>query len=166
MSITTNETNATRTALEEQLDKALISETLQSYALGCDTRDIEGLRQVFSEDAAAQYSADPWLRGRGTIVDWLDGATEGLLYSQHNITPVRVAVDGDRAEVVAYLTSYQRTDAAPDQLIKMSSRYDFRLVRDAGVWRISELVLHVGWFETRSFAQPEGGIRTIEEGTA
>ena len=53
---------------------------------------------------------------------------------------------------------------APDELVMMNSRYDFVLSRTPEGWRISRLVLAVGWFEKRHFAQPEGGIRTVPSG--
>lgn len=148
----------------EMLDKLLIAEALQAYALACDRRDLAALRDLFTDDARAKYDADPWLSGGRRIVGWIEAATDGVVHSQHTITPVRVDVDGEAATAIGYLTSYQRVRDAPDELVMMNSQYDFALSRTPGGWRISRLVLAVGWFEKRHFAQPEGGIRTVPSG--
>lgn len=145
-------------------DRHEIAETLQSYALACDVKDFATLRSLFADDAAAKYDADPWLNGRHKIVEWLEFATKGVFYSQHAITPVRIEVEGDAAEAIGYLTSYQRIDEAPDELVMMNSRYDWKLRRTDVGWQISQLVLEVGWFEKRDVVQPRDGIRTTGEG--
>jgi len=150
----------------EVLDRLLIAEALQAYALACDTRDADALLALFTEDARAKYDADPWLSGGRQIVDWILFATEGVVHSQHTLTPVRIAVDGATATAIAYLTSGQRLEHAPDELVMMNSRYDFALSRKPHGWRISRLVLEVGWFEKRHFAQPRDGIRTVPSGDA
>lgn len=157
-------TTKTELALDAvQLAKALIAETLQSYALACDEMDRAAFLEIFTPDARAKYDADPWLSGAENIADWIGFATQGVFYSQHTITPVRITPDGDKATAVGYLTSYQRNSASPDDLVTMNSRYDWKLRNQDGTWRIAELMLKVGWLEIRHVEQPAGGIRTIEE---
>jgi ketosteroid isomerase-like protein len=146
------------------VDKLLITETLHGYALACDSHDSAGLLRGFTEDARAKYHDDPWLENPQSIVDWIALATTGVTYSQHAITPVQITVDGDTATAIGYLTSHQCYEDAPDEVVVMNSRYDWALRRVGDRWRISQLVLRVGWYEKRRAEQPRGGISAGEDG--
>ena len=138
----------TREALAAYVAKAQVAETLQAYAFGCDEKDREVLLAVFTEDARAMYDGQTWIEGGTTIVEWLLEALGGLSYSQHMITSPRTTIDGGKARAVGYLNAHQLAAAAPGALIRMNARYDCDLRPVDGAWRISSLVLTVGWFET------------------
>lgn len=141
-------TTSTTTEVATYVAKAQVAETLQDYAFGCDEQDREVLLGVFTDDAEASYDGQTWLQGGATIVDWLLDALGGLSYSQHMITTPRTTVDGGTARAIGYLNAHQLATGAPGALIRMNARYDcdLRLVDDR--WRVSRLVLGVGWFET------------------
>ena len=132
------------------VDKARVAETLQAYAFGCDGKDRDCLLAVFTDDARASYDGETWLEGGSTIVDWLLVALGGLSYSQHMITAPRVTVDGGAAVAVGYLNAHQLTADEPATLIRMNARYDCDLSLVEGEWRVSRLVLTVGWFDSAS----------------
>ncbi len=132
------------------LEKARIAETFQSYGLGCDTLDRDALLAVFADDASASYDGETWMDGSTVIVDWLLGALGGLSYSQHMVTAVKVTVDGESAQAIAYLNAHQCAAADPATLLSMNGRYDCDLRLRDGDWRIVRLALTVGWVESRN----------------
>ncbi len=138
----------TRQALAAYVAKAQVAETLQAYAFGCDEKDRDGLLGVFADDARAMYDGQTWIEGGATIVDWLLEQLGGLSYSQHMITAPRVTVDGGTATAVGYLNAHQLTGSDPAALIRMNARYDCDLRRVGDAWRVSRLVLTVGWFDS------------------
>jgi hypothetical protein len=135
-------------AVTTYVAKAQVAEALQAYAFGCDEQDRDGLLAVFTDDARATYDGEHWLEGGTTIVDWLLGALGGLSYSQHMITTPRTTIDGSTAVAVGYLNAHQLAGTDPGTLIRMNARYDCDLRRVEGQWRVSRLVLTVGWFDS------------------
>jgi hypothetical protein len=75
--------------------------------------------------------------------------TAPAIWQQHMISPFSYEVDGDRARVVAYLISHQNFDSNPNVTTMMSSRYTLQCVRTESGWRIKDLLLVVGWIESR-----------------
>lgn len=138
--------------MEFYVTKARIAETLQAYGFGCDEKDRERLLAVFTDDARAMYDGVTWLEGGTAIVDWLLAALGGLSYSQHMLTVPSVSVRDDTATAVGYLNAHQCAAADPATLIRMNGRYDCDLAVVDEEWRISRLVLTVGWFESRNAA--------------
>lgn len=126
-------------------------QVLSSYALACDQRDEVGLAALFHPDATADYDDAPRLTGASTIAGWILEATAHLTWQQHGIRimSAEVTADGQRADVVGYLTSHQVALATPDSVLMMNSRYDLTLVLVEDNWVIEHLRLVVGTIENR-----------------
>ena len=130
-------------------DRADLQDLVFAYASACDRRDEQEWRRVFTDDARARYGKDEPLAGKDAIVAWLLRATAPTTWGHHLINPYRTDVDGDTADVLAYLVSHQVFDADLDAATMMTSRYQLRCRRGASGWQIAELTLTVGWFEVR-----------------
>ena len=138
---------ATRIQLLE--DRAALEDLVKRYAVGCDTRDPALLHTTFTADARAKYAGADELVGADTIVTWIGGMTSTAIWQQHMISPYAHDIDGDQAKVMAYLISHQNFESGPDVTTMMTSRYNLECVRTADGWRIKDLVLVVGWIESR-----------------
>jgi hypothetical protein len=130
-------------------DRAALDDLVKRYAIGCDTRDPAVLRTTFTDDAHAKYASESPLLGADAIVDWIGGMTATALWQQHMISPYSYDVEGDQARVIAYLISHQNFESNPHVTTMMSSRYTLQCARTEAGWRISDLVLVVGWIESR-----------------
>lgn len=128
----------------DNTDRRRIADLLGEYSLACDERDRARLAEMFVPAASAVYDDGPVLRGGAVIVDWIIAQTEPLLWQQHLVQPVRIRIDGPRADVVAQLVSHQVSREAPEVLHRMLSRYNLELIDTADGWRISDLRLVVG----------------------
>ncbi len=130
-------------------DRAALEDLVKRYAVGCDTRDAAVLHSVFTPDARGKYANDEPLLGADTIVTWIGAMTAPTLWQQHMISPYSYEIDGDRARVMAYLISHQNYQDNPNVATMMTSRYTLECVRGDDGWRINDLVLVVGWIESR-----------------
>lgn len=130
-------------------DRAALEDLVKRYAVGCDTRDAAVLRSVFTEDARGTYAGAAPLEGAEAIVTWIGEMTAPALWQQHMISPYSYEIDGDRASVVAYLISHQNYQDNPNVTTMMTSRYTLTCARTSDGWRIDDLVLVVGWIESR-----------------
>jgi uncharacterized protein (TIGR02246 family) len=133
----------------DTIDRLDVTEVLTRYAVACDERDEEGLRELFHDDATALYDVDADLAGHRDIASWIVGATAHLLWQQHGLRVMRIDLDGDDAKAIGYLTSHQVSFETPDTTLMMNSRYDAALHRTDGTWRIRRLSLVVGTIEHR-----------------
>ena len=140
--------------LQRLVDRLDIQDTLTTYAASIDEGDFTTLRTVFTDDATAVYDKDSdLLVGGDEVVAWVKDATADLDWQHHMISVYGVEIDDDEATALIYLLSHQTVVGAPHQSRMMTSKYRNRLRRDAGRWRISDLRLHVGWYEERDFPQ-------------
>jgi hypothetical protein len=130
-------------------DPAALEDLLKRYAIGCDTRDAAVLRSTFTDDAVGTYAGTDPLIGADAIVEWIGMMTAPAIWQQHMISPFSYEVDGDTARVIAYLISHQNFDSNPNVTTMMSSRYTLQCVRTESGWRIKDLLLVVGWIESR-----------------
>ena len=130
-------------------DRAALEDLLKRYAIGCDTRDAVVLRSTFTDDAVGNYAGTETLVGADAIVEWIGMMTAPAIWQQHMISPFSYEIDGDRAQVVAYLISHQNFETNPNVTTMMSSRYTLQCTRTADGWRIKDLLLVVGWIESR-----------------
>ena len=143
------------TTLQRLVDRLDIQDTLTTYASSIDDGDFEAVRSTFTDDATAVYDRDSGLlEGGDAIVAWLKAATADLDWQHHMISVHGVELKGDEATALVYLLSHQTVLGTPHQTRMMTSKYRNKLRRDHdGRWRISALVLEVGWFEERDYKQ-------------
>ncbi|HEY9563158.1 MAG TPA: nuclear transport factor 2 family protein [Nocardioides sp.] len=136
-------------AVSPAIRAQLAREVLGRYAIACDTGDEAALGALFHPEATAVYDKDADLTGNTQIAAWVIGATAHLVWQQHALGVMTVDVDGDRATVIAYLTSHQVAATTPDTAMMMNSRYDADLELVDGAWLIRKLHLLVGTIEHR-----------------
>jgi ketosteroid isomerase-like protein len=137
-------------ALERRLrileDREAVRETWLDYCTQIDLGDMDGLGDVFAEDAVLELeglarSIDGEYRGRRSIIDDFyartaspsgdPGSTTAM--TGHLSTNMRIELDGDEATTLAYFF-----EIADDNLVLIGT-YQHRLRRDADRWRFTFL---------------------------
>ena len=108
-------------------DRAAIIDLTARYCWALDSRNWEGLREVFLPDATAELG-DGIEHGVDEIIERISGVLVPLDASQHLVANHLVTVDGDRLYLVA-------------------GGYEDELVRTPGGWRIAHRRLVVVWTE-------------------
>ncbi len=121
--------------------RAKIAEVVMRYCRAIDRCDEPLLRSCFHADATHEHGAF-----KGLSADFCASAMQivaGLVLTHHQLGPVSIDLDGDRAFTETYFTSYHRFGAVPPPGGKphedriMGGRYVDRFERRAGVWRIA-----------------------------
>ena len=143
----------------EVSDRLLIREVLDAYAAAVDTRDWELLASLCAADAVLDYSAYGGPKGSvAEAVAWIDQALSRIAVSQHLVTNVRIAIDGDTATSQCYLFSPlgASTDGGGMRVFLVGGYYNDRLRRTQDGWRIVERVAGPTW----SYDVPGGSPRT------
>jgi hypothetical protein len=124
-----------RTVVEELAAKQAITEVLYEYCRAMDLNDAEMGASVWHPDGTAHY-VDMF---EGTGRDFVDfgqaGHRAAFDGTSHQVTNVRIDVDGDRASSESYVTAACRILAA-DQVYVIRGRYLDTWSRRAGEWRI------------------------------
>lgn len=134
-------------------DSAEVLDALLRFGAGVDHNDAALLATAFSDDAVVDFGPCgrkmdldfPVLTGAGTIVDFL-GANAGKQTTTHVITNGRVRVDGDVAKLRALVDATHLPKGDHSRRCQMLNWYEVELVRDAGLWRIKQLVIHNAWY--------------------
>ena len=136
-------------------DRILIRELMDTYSHGVMTRDADLWASTWADDAFWALPEFPDLGGftgkAAIVAGWvasmqvygLDGAARPMVYVT---TPGHIAVEGLRAEAIAY-TSEIFEDPASGQLLRVRGRYDDVLEKHAGQWRFvrrTYRTLHIG----------------------
>jgi 3-phenylpropionate/cinnamic acid dioxygenase small subunit len=140
-------------AIQQLLDRQNVTDTLYRYASTIDAKDYAGLRSVFADDARARYGKGDWLVGADQIVAWIAEHGSTRSWQHHLVSVYHVDIDGDAARTVMYHTSHQTTFDEPDTVRVIVARYFDELRRIAGVWKITEKYMEVGWRESRHASQ-------------
>lgn len=136
-------------ALRDLADRIEIRELLTRYAWAIDTKDWALLDEVFVPDASLDYSSNPggFAGAYPEVRAWLAQALAPFPVTQHFVTNIDVALDGDRATArsAVYNPMGAATRAGPPHFFFIGARYDDRLVRTSAGWRIAERVESVLW---------------------
>jgi hypothetical protein len=126
-------------------DRLALRHLVDSYAIGCDRRDIDVLRAVFVDGGTNTVH---WLDRDPTSMTApadLERIPTGLArYDQtfHFVGNHRVSVDGDSASGDTYCIAHHLT--GKDDFV-MHIRYEDTYVRTADGWRIKTRDLHLLW---------------------
>ena len=135
--------------LRELLDRSQLSDLMNRYALGLDTRNWELWRSCFVDDLEADFTsiwpglvvhgADEWVKQGSSLIEGLDA-------TQHIITNHAHEISGDRAKTVAYLHAQHvfKNDLGADHNV-LAGYYEFHSVRSEDGWRIQKYGLTVTW---------------------
>ncbi len=127
-------------------DRWAIADLLHSYADAVDARDWDGLAQLFTPAAEADYGELGGVQqGRAAIVGHCAGALQQFTATQHLIGNVRVllASDGSATTTCSFLAVHVRPDGAPPFVV--GGRYADEVTRTADGWRIARRLLQPIW---------------------
>jgi ketosteroid isomerase-like protein len=126
-------------------DRLDIERTIYSLGRCLDERDFEGLRDLFTEDAAVATPGGT-ATGHDALVEQARGRHSNDDGIQHVITNLLVDQDGDRAKVRAnLLVSFAHTGPADLAPFLLGEVYRFELRRSADGWRIARLSSKPTW---------------------
>ncbi|WP_240929995.1 nuclear transport factor 2 family protein [Streptomyces coryli] len=148
-------TNHTTDALVRELrDRTEIADALYRFGLGQDTKDRDLFASAFAADAeldfapaASKWGAKPPLMvGRDAIVTTILALFTGRVDTTHQVTNVRIAIDGDTAHATALVEAQHllTADHATHALLK--NPYDVDLIRDGDRWVISRMSIDNTWY--------------------
>ena len=125
-------------------DRRAIIDLTIAYCWAIDSRDFEALRDIFLPTATAKLGDER--DGIDSIIARIDSALTPLDASQHLVTNHQVFVDGDRATCRCYFQAQHVRRAAVGGVNHIiAGRYQDKLVRTPGGWRIERRELFRDW---------------------
>jgi hypothetical protein len=129
-------------SLQQISDRLEIEEVLVNYTYAVDRHDWDLFDDVFTEDAAIDYSeiAD-WKGDRDGIKRWLNEAMPEVGTYFHMTATAKIAVDGDRAE--SRVLCYNPIPVGEENFVLYGHWYRDQWVRTPDGWRISERYFEV-----------------------
>jgi len=152
-------------AFQEVLDKEAIRELVQLYSRAIDRKDVELLRDLYTEDATDSHG-DSFDGPADKYCDCIAGSLPYMTYSGHHACNHMIAVDGDEASGEVYALAFH---VIPDQQNPGEQIEDFMCVRyidnyrrcDDGKWRFSKRVVTYDMQLQRPFTG--GGLMALGE---
>jgi uncharacterized protein (TIGR02246 family) len=128
----------------EQEAYVAISQVKARYCRTLDTKDWEGLAEVFTEDFELDTSpagGPPPLRGRDAVISMIR-ASLGSARTAHQVHSPEITLDGDTAHVIWAMQDRVVWDAERAAKLGFASltgygHYHERYVREQGRWRIA-----------------------------
>ncbi len=129
--------------VQEISDRIEIEQVLARYCYAVDDRDWETYRTIFTEDAVIDDVVTGGIRsGVEEHIVYLTRALKNIRISQHTISTIRLEIGGDaaRASVQCICPMVVNMPGDTTQTMLLGVRYEDRLARANGTWRISELV--------------------------
>jgi hypothetical protein len=134
--------------LQTVSDRLEIDDLLTAYTVAIDTGDWNRLDDVFAPDAWIDYTASGGIAGPFPQVKaWLAETLPVFTAMQHYVAQRQVRLDGDHAEVRAYLLNplvIDREDGSRWQRL-IGGVYVHDLVRTGQGWRSRKLVEELRW---------------------
>ncbi len=132
-------------------DRLAVSEVLDDYARGIDSRDWDLVVSCFTADAYLDYTAFGSIKGPvEEVVGWLQNAVSSFVMSQHHITNRHITIDGDEAVVSAELLAIMGMTSGEGTMSMMytGGQYNDRCVRTSDGWKIAKRTCDRGWLAT------------------
>lgn len=120
-------------------DHLEITQLLYRYARAIDTRELDGLDQVFTPDAEIHYDFFGGVkRLYADMKPWLREALRIHRATQHCMTNALVELEGDAARATTYLhvAHVQQLKTGGRSYVVQHGTYHDRLVRTPAGWRI------------------------------
>ena len=154
----TNETSVDTSSLQTLQDRTDIADVLYRYSSSVDSFDNDGVRSALADDIVAQYGNGEAVIGGDKLAAWIAEATATAIWQHHLLNVYHVAVDGDEAKALSYLTSYQVFEENPDAAVILVARYHDELRRTPAGWKISHRIMELLWAETKA---DEGYLSTL-----
>lgn len=142
------------TAVAELKDRAEITDALYRFALGQDLKDKDLFASAFAPDAELDFrpaaakwgAAPPVMSGRDTIVTTILAMFTGRVDTTHQVTNVRIAIDGDTAHATALVEAQHLLTADHTTHALLKNPYEVELVRDGERWVIRRLRIENTWY--------------------
>ena len=132
-------------------DRAEINDVIVRYGWAIDTKDWALLDTCFTADAHVDYSSNPGgkVGPYKEVRGWLEKVMKAFPVTQHLMSNVDIALDGDRATVRTMVTNPQgaATREGPLHFFFVGARYDDQFVRTADGWKIANRVETTLWFQ-------------------
>ncbi|MFC9058255.1 nuclear transport factor 2 family protein [Streptomyces sp. NPDC057074] len=143
----------TAAVVAELRDRAEITDALYRFALGQDQKDADLFASAFTVDAeldfrpaAARWGGEPpVMSGRDTIVGTILALFTGRVNTTHQITNVRIGIEGDTARVTALVEAQHVLVDAPGTHALLKNPYTVDLARDGGRWLIRRMHIDNTW---------------------
>lgn len=136
------------TDLELLADRLAIADVLTRYAWSLDSKEFDGLDDVFTDDAHIDYTSSGGVAGAFPEVKaWLASVLPHFPAYQHLVTNTDIRVDGDTATSRAEFYNPMVT-AKPDGsrgIFFVGGEYHDRLARTPAGWRITERIERSVW---------------------
>ncbi len=132
-------------------DRLAVSDLLDDYAYGVDTKDWALVASVFTYDAVLDYSAFAGPNGSAAdVLAWISESVASFPLTHHYITNRRIRIDGDTATCTAELFAPMGMPAGDDKmkLLMTGGRYVDTFVRTSDGWKISSRRCENGWMGT------------------
>src|SRR6201997_5833615 len=146
----TNEAPVDTARLQTLLDRTEIADVLYRYSSAVDSFDTAGVRSALADDIWAQYGNGDPVEGGDKLAAWIAEATATVIWQHHLANVYHIAIDGDQAKTLTYLTSYQVFKENPDAAIILVARYHDELKRTPDGWKISKRVMELLWGESKA----------------
>src|SRR3954470_18672166 len=134
-------------ALQDRID---IEEVLYKYSSAVDSFDKAGVRGCLADDIHGRYGNGDPVTDADTLANWIADATATCIWQNPPPHVHHVKNDGDQANAVSYLTSYQVFEEDPKSAIILVARYHDELQRTADGWKIAKRVMELLWGETKA----------------
>jgi ketosteroid isomerase-like protein len=126
-------------------DRWAIADTLSTYCLAVDTRDLALLDSVLTEDVECIFQTGA-RTGRDNVREFIGGVLANLTATQHNLTSSVVTGDGDHATGKTYLIVQHVKDGIEGgTTFLMGGTYNDDFRREAFGWRIARRQLVGSW---------------------
>jgi hypothetical protein len=139
-----NEESSMDERLQSLLDRAEISDTVMRYCLSLDRFDAEGVRDTLADEFTLDAGALAGPPAPKAIDHFLEELVErnwGFTATIHMSPNHLVEIDGDSAQVTAYMFASHIVGDAPEDCFWGYGIYTVDLVRLDRGWRISRLVI-------------------------
>ena len=126
-------------------DREDIIDLAVRYTWALDTKNVDGLRDVFTPDATAMLRGVE-CNGVDEIIARIGGAILRLDHTQHLVGNHLVSVDGDTGTHRCHLQSQHVKEGTEggDNFI-VGGFYDDRVVRTSDGWRIAHRLMQQTW---------------------
>lgn len=137
-------------------DRLEIEDVLTRYAWAIDTRDFDGLDDVFTPDAFVDYTSAGGIKGEYPEVKaWLASVLPHFPAYQHLVTNKDIRIDGDRARSRAGFYNPMAQDKPGGlSFFFVGGEYHDQLVRTPSGWRITERIEKSIWVDGDAPATP------------
>lgn len=133
--------------LGPMIDKSLLRQTADLYAIGADRRDKALWQRVLAEDCVISGPGFDF-QGRAACLQSIDALGQMFRSTRHDVRQQFVSIDGETATGETYCTAshlFQDRDA----ILVWAIRYQDAWRREGEDWQFTRRTLLLDWSETR-----------------